>query len=96
MSTLSKITLQDWQAQQSQDPAFAVESLELDLGYQVARLRMLQGLSQKELAERAGTRQASIARLESGRSLPSLSILKKVADTLDAKLEIRIIPKTVS
>ena len=96
MSTLSKTTLHDWQRQQNQDPAFVAESLELEVGYQIARLRMLQGLTQDELAEKAGTRQPSIARLESGRSLPSLTFLKKIVDALDAKVEISILPKTGS
>lgn len=96
MTTVSKTTFQDWQEQQEQDPDFVAESLELEIGYQIARLRILQGLTQEELAERVGTRQPSIARLESGRSLPSLSFLEKIADALDAKMEIRIVPKAVS
>ena len=96
MSTLFKITFQDWQEQQEQDPDFVAESLELEIGYQIARLRILQGLTQEELAERVGTRQPSIARLESGRSLPSLSFLEKVAEALDAEMEIKIVPKAVS
>lgn len=96
MVPISKITFQDWQEQQEQDPDFVAESLELEIGYQIARLRILQGLTQEELAERVGTRQPSIARLESGRSLPSLSFLEKIADALDAEMEIRIVPKAVS
>jgi DNA-binding XRE family transcriptional regulator len=95
MSTISKTTLQDWQEQQEQDPDFVAESLELEIGYQVARLRISQGLTQEELAERVSTRQPSIARLESGRSLPSLSFLKKIADALDAGIEVKIIPKVM-
>ena len=93
MSTLSKTTFQDWQEHQEQDPDFVAESLELEIGYQIARLRILQGLTQEELAERVGTRQPSIARLESGRSLPSLSFLEKIAAALDATIEIRSFPK---
>ncbi len=77
MSILSKITFHDWQEQQKQDPDFVAESLELEMGYQIARLRILRGLTQEELAQKVGTRQPSIARLESGRSLPSLSFLEK-------------------
>ncbi len=96
MVPISKTTFQDWQEQQEQDPDFVAESLELEIGYQIARLRILQGLTQEELAEKVGTRQPSIARLESGRSLPSLSFLEKIADALDAEMEIRIVPKAVS
>ncbi len=96
MVPISKTTFQDWQEQQEQDPDFVAESLELEIGYQIARLRILQGLTQEELAEKVGTRQPSIARLESGRSLPSLSFLEKIADALDAEMEIKIVPKAVS
>ena len=96
MTTVSKTTLQDWQGFQGQDPDFVAESLELEIGYQVARLRILQGLTQEELAEKVRTRQPSIARLESGRSLPSLSFLEKIAEELDAEMEIKIVPKAVS
>ena len=96
MIPVSKITFQDWQEQQNQDPGFVVESLELETGYQIARLRILQGFTQEELAKKVGTRQPSIARLESGRSMPSLSFLKKTADALDAKIEIKVIPKAIS
>jgi predicted transcriptional regulator len=39
------------------------------------------------------TKQESIARLESGSSLPSLSTVKRLADALDAELEINLRPK---
>jgi predicted transcriptional regulator len=96
MVSVSKITFQDWQEQQNQDPDFVAERLELETGYQIARLRILQGLTQEELAEKVGTRQPSIARLESGRSMPSLSFLEKIADALDAKIEIKITSKAIS
>jgi predicted transcriptional regulator len=96
MVSVSKITFQDWQEQQNQDPDFVAERLELETGYQIARLRILQGLTQEELAEKVGTRQPSIARLESGRSMPSLSFLEKIADALDAKIEIKVTPKEIS
>ena len=96
MVPISKTTFQDWQEKQNQDPDFVAESLELEIGYQIARLRILHGLTQEELAEKVGTRQPSIARLESGRSLPSLSFLEKIADALDAKIEIKVIPKAIS
>lgn len=38
-----------------------------------------------------GTRQPSIARLENGSSLPSISFLNKIATALDAKIEVRLI-----
>jgi len=66
----------------------------LEPGYQVARLRMLRGLTQAQLAEMVGSWQPSIARLENGTSAPSLSFLTKIAEALGAKIEIKLIPET--
>ncbi len=74
-----------------QEPEFASAAAELEPGYQVARLRILRGLTQAQLAEMVGTRQPSIARLENGSSSPNLSFLKKIAAALHAKIEIRIL-----
>ena len=53
--------------------------------------RIEKGLSQEELAKRVGTRQSAISRLESGRYNPSLKILRKVAQVLDAEVKITLI-----
>jgi transcriptional regulator with XRE-family HTH domain len=45
-------------------------------------------LTQEALAERIGTRQCNISRLESGAYNPSLEFLKKVARGLNKKLRI--------
>ncbi len=95
MAPISKITFEEWQEEQKQDPEFIAESLALEAGYQIARLRILKGLTQAELAERVGTRQLSIARLESGNRKPSLSFLEEIANALGAKVEIKIIPKAL-
>ncbi len=92
---MSKTSLSDWQEQQNQDPDFLEECRRLDLGYQITRLRLLRGMTQAELADKVGTRQPSIARLENGSSLPSLSFLERIADALGAQVEIKITPKVL-
>lgn len=57
------------------------------------RLRLARGLTQEDLAKLLNTKQESIARLENGGSLPSLSTMKKIAIALDADLEINFRPK---
>jgi len=54
------------------------------------------GLTQAQLAERIGTTQSVIARLESGRGRhsPSLSTLRKYAHALGCRLELRLISET--
>lgn len=93
MSPISETTFRDWEKERLQDPEFLAALGELEPGYQIARLRVLRGLTQAQLAEMVGTKQPSIARLESGESSPSLSFLKRVACALDAKIEIKLIPE---
>lgn len=84
-------SFEDWEAEKLKDVEFLKAAEELEPGYQVARLRILRGLTQAQLAELVGTRQPSIARLENGSSTPSISFLNKIAEALDAKVEIRLI-----
>ena len=88
-----KKTFKDWQAKQELAPEFVAASHELEPGYQIARLRIQRGLTQTQLAEMVGTRQPSIARLENGTSVPSLSFLHKIATALDAKIVVRLVPE---
>lgn len=82
------------------DPEFRAEYEALEPEYKLAstliQLRVSKGLTQEELAKRLHTKQASIARLESGSSLPSLSTVKRVAEALDAELDIVVRPKNRS
>jgi DNA-binding XRE family transcriptional regulator len=69
----------------------------LETEYRVAaeliRLRLSCGMTQAELAKAIDTKQTSIARIESGAYLPSLSMIKKIADALDADIEIKLKPR---
>ncbi len=80
-----------------EDPEFKKEYDILEPEYKLAssliRLRLAKGLTQEQLAGLLNTKQESIARLESGNSLPSLSTVRKVAQALDAELEINLRPK---
>lgn len=64
---------------------------EFTIAKEVIELRLRHKLTQKELAERVGTSQPAIARLESGnyRNL-SLSFLRRVAQALDAVPEVHL------
>ena len=61
----SNIRFRDWLEERMGDPDFRAAMEELEPAYQVARLRIKQGLTQKQLAKIVGTKQSSIARLES-------------------------------
>ena len=53
--------------------------------------RIKKKVTQKKLAEKMGTKQSVISRLESGRGNPSVAFLKKLANALNTRLEIRFI-----
>ena len=55
-------------------------------------LRKQRGLTQKELAAKVGTTQTVISRLESASVKPSLETILKVAEALDAAVDIRLLP----
>ncbi len=93
MSARANIRFDDWEAEQMRDPEFRAAAEELEPAYQVARLRIIRGLTQQELAEKVGTKQSSIARLENGKRPPSLSFLRRVVKALDADLEVHIAPR---
>lgn len=84
-------SFEEWESTKLKDPDFVAATEKLEPGYQVARLRLLRGLTQSQLAEMVGTHQPSIARLENGSSIPSLSFLNKIAAALDAKFEIKLV-----
>ena len=53
-------------------------------------------LTQAELAEKMGTSQSTIARLESGAAKPSLSTLRRLAQATGTRLKISLEPKARS
>lgn len=66
------------------EPEFAVISAMIEA-------RVKKGLTQKDLAEKIGTTQSAISRLEKGNGNPTVSFLKKLADALDSNLDIRFL-----
>ena len=88
-----ELTFEQYLEEQLRDPEFRKAWEESEPAYQLRRLRILKKLSQAELAKKVGTRQPSIARLESGYGIKNLTFLRKVAEALDAEVEIRVKPK---
>lgn len=86
----------EYVAQQMEEPSFRTEyeALEEEFAFirQLIELRHQKGLTQAELAEQVGTRQPSISRLEHGQ-LGSFEFLRRVAEALDAQVEIHLTPK---
>ncbi|MEX0935246.1 MAG: helix-turn-helix domain-containing protein [Candidatus Paceibacterota bacterium] len=77
MTFLDNTTIQDIKGE---------EGLKLRVSSQIFATRLFSGLSQAELAKKMGTKQPSIARAESGNTLPSLSFLQKMAEAIGTRL----------
>ncbi|MDX6437955.1 MAG: hypothetical protein QOF45_538 [Gaiellaceae bacterium] len=60
---------------------------------ELAERRGALGLSQRELANRVGTTQSAIARLESGGRPPRIDTLLRIADALDCDLHVELRPR---
>ncbi len=58
---------------------------------ELIRLRIERGLTQKDLADIAGTKQSAISRLESGNYNPSIEFLSKIALALGKELHITFV-----
>lgn len=88
-------------AEKMEDPSFreAYEAMEdefaaLDI---LLEARRKAGLSQEQVAARMGMKQSSLARIESSlgsrKHSPSLSTLRRYAEALGCRLEIRLVPR---
>lgn len=88
----------DWKEAKKQllkDPELVAELEHNETEYQliseIIQARVDQKITQQELAERIGTRQSNISRLESGNYNPSLEFIEKVAAALGKKVEIHLV-----
>lgn len=60
---------------------------------QYVQCRKMQGLTQAELAKKAGVPRSNITRFESGSYNPSLELLVRIAAALGMTLQMRLIAK---
>jgi predicted transcriptional regulator len=64
-----------------------------EIARKIYRLRTKAGLTQQELADRLGTSKSAICRLEDADyEGHSLSMLRRIAEALDKRVEIRFLP----
>jgi predicted transcriptional regulator len=92
MRARTTVDYEELKAEALKDPEVRRAYEEMEPAYQVARLRILCGLTQAQVAEMAGTKQPCIARLESGKGQPTLSFLRRVVEAMGGRLEVRITP----
>lgn len=78
-----------------QDPEFQKEYEALEPEFALARTlieaRINAGLTQEEVAERMGTTQSVVARLEGGGSLPSMKTIRRYAEATGTRPEIKLV-----
>jgi DNA-binding XRE family transcriptional regulator len=90
-----RMTVDGWIEEEMQDEEFRLLWREREAAYKMARqlfrLRKMQGLSQSEVARRAGLNQPAIARLESGALKPTLDTIQRVAHALGRDVEINLV-----
>jgi len=88
--------IRDLHAGWMKDPVYRREYEALEDEFALAKAviaaRSRAGLTQEELARRMKTSQSAIARLESGRTIPSARTLKRFADATASKLRISFEP----
>ena len=79
------------------DPQFKMEydalEREFELRHVLLRLRRAMNITQREIAERLGTKQEYISRVEQGHVNMSVAYLARLADACDAEMDIVFRPK---
>ncbi|CDQ10169.1 Transcriptional regulator, XRE family [Acidithiobacillus ferrivorans] len=66
---------------------------EFSLARELIKARTRAGLSQAELAQRMGTTQSAIARLESGKAPPSMRTIARIAAATGTRAVVRLEPR---
>lgn len=88
-----------WRTDPEYQREFDALEEEFELAAAVIKARHDAGLTQDELAQRMGTTQSAIARIEGGKSSPSTTTLKKLAAATGTRLKVTFVsrpPKTRS
>jgi len=93
MARITKLH-QKWMKEPKYRKAYEALEEEFILASAVMDVRNRAGLTQEELARRMGTTQPVVARLESGRSRPSMRTLERLADATGSRLLISFAPRT--
>lgn len=96
MTNYKTDTFEDLLQELHKDPGFRIEYERKRPYYAIIReiidCRKLRGITQKELAQRAGMQQSTISRIESGEHNVQIDTLIRIAEALDMSLDIRFVP----
>ena len=74
--------------------AYDALAVEYAIANQMLAARSRAGLTQEAVASRMGTSKSTVSRLESaGKHAPSLSSIKRYAEAVGCKIEVRLVPQ---
>ncbi len=73
--------------------AFGAQAGEFAIAHELIAARARAGLSQSEVAQRMGTSQSVVARLESGKRPPSMRTVERFAQAVGCHAVLRIEPQ---
>jgi DNA-binding XRE family transcriptional regulator len=90
---MKDLTLNKYLKEQLKDPKFKKEWEKSEAAYQITRelirARIDGKISQRQLAQKTGTTQAVISRIENMSVSPSIGLVQRIANSLGKKLEIK-------
>lgn len=77
---------QKWMKKPAYRKAYDDLELEFQLKEALIRARIERGMTQKQIAKRAGTKQSAISRFERGGSNPTVGFVQKVARAVGTRI----------
>ena len=93
MKTLNTFRAEVFNNNPAVKTAYDEQEAEFSLVKTMIQARMNAGLTQEQVAERMGTTQSAIARIESGKTLPSMKTLTRYAKVLNMRPDVRFVPQ---
>ena len=93
--TQKAVDFQEYLNEQLKNPKFKKYydeyGKQLEIAYQILKLRKQKRISQAELAKKIGTKQSNIARMESGQQNFTTDTLQKIASVFKRELKIEFV-----
>ena len=89
------ITFSEYLKEQLKDPEikryYDDFGKQLEIAYEIIKLRKEKGISQRQLADKIGTSQGNIARIESGRENFTTETLQRIASAFGRDLQVQFV-----
>ncbi len=69
--------------------------MKVDIANSILEARLKRNLSQADLAEKVGTKQANISRIEAGIANPTIDLVGRIMDVLGLEISVRVSEKEI-